>query len=214
MRRLIDDLLSLSKIELNEHVPPSERVDLVGVAKEVVDLVTPVASGQNVKLVLKLEEQEAWVVGDRFQLLQVAQNLVDNAVKYSPPGGTVDIEIATAPSREDAAARAGRRWEGDASRISLVAAPPADVPGYAILRVVDRGPGIARRHLPRLSERFFRVEREETADQTGTGLGLAIVKHIIARHRGGFIVESEVGRGSAFAVFIEQPTDAPHEADA
>ena len=83
-----------------------------------------------------------------------------------------------------------------------------------VLRVVDSGPGIARRHLPRLSERFFRVERDETTDHSGTGLGLAIVKHIVNRHRGGFVVESEVGRGSAFAVFIEQPVETEQEAAA
>jgi two-component system phosphate regulon sensor histidine kinase PhoR len=206
MARLIDDLLSLSKIELNEHVPPAEHVDLVGLTKEVVDTLGPIAQERGVRLEPKFAQPQAWVVGDRSQLIQVVQNLVDNAIKYSPQGGAVEIEIASAANRDEAAARAGRRWD-EASRISLLTPPPTPERRYMVLRVVDSGPGIARRHLPRLSERFFRVEREETTDLEGTGLGLAIVKHIVNRHRGGFVVESEVGRGSAFAVFIEQPAE-------
>ncbi len=207
MARLIDDLLSLSKIELNEHVPPADRVDLVALAKEIIDLATPAASERDVKLILNASAPQAWVTGDRSQLIQVAQNLVDNAIKYSPNGGEVEIEVAAGAAREDAMARAGRRWD-EAARISLLSPPPAGDQSYAVLRVVDHGPGINRRHLPRLSERFFRVERDESSEYSGTGLGLAIVKHIVARHRGGFVVESEVGRGSAFAIVIEQPPAA------
>jgi two-component system phosphate regulon sensor histidine kinase PhoR len=213
MARLIDDLLSLSKIELNEHVPPSERVDLVALARGVADTLGPIAKEDDVRLALKAAEPEAWVIGDRSQLIQVAQNLVDNAIKYSPKGGVVEIEISAHANRDEAAARAGRRWD-EASRISLLSPPPAPERHYAVLRVVDSGPGIARRHLPRLSERFFRVEREETADHSGTGLGLAIVKHIVNRHRGGLMVESEVGRGSAFAIFIAEPDETAVEAPA
>jgi two-component system, OmpR family, phosphate regulon sensor histidine kinase PhoR len=118
----------------------------------------------------------------------------------------VDIEVGLAPSRDEAATLASRRWV-EASRFTLLAPPPAGDRRYAYLRVTDHGAGIARRHLPRLSERFFRVEREETSDHAGTGLGLAIVKHIISRHRGGFTVESEPGQGSAFAVYIEHPPE-------
>jgi two-component system phosphate regulon sensor histidine kinase PhoR len=137
----------------------------------------------------------------------VAQNLIDNAIKYSPPGGTVDVIAGLGDDREEAAVKAGRQWE-DASRVSLLLPPPAAGRHYAYLRVADSGTGIARRYLPRLSERFFRVERDEGAEQSGTGLGLAIVKHIVNRHRGGFIVESEPGRGSAFAVYLERPAGA------
>ena len=114
----------------------------------------------------------------------------------------VTIQIGTADGREAAAEKAGKTWP-EAARIALLTPPPAAGRSYAFVRVADAGPGIPRRHLPRLSERFFRVERDQTAEKTGTGLGLAIVKHIVNRHRGGFVVESEPGRGSAFAVYLE-----------
>jgi len=202
MRRLIDDLLSLSRIELDEHVPPSDRADLAAVAREVVDTLNAVAAERNVRLSLKAPSASARVIGERFQLAQVIQNLIDNAIKYSPEGGEVRIEIDLAGDREDAVARAGRRWE-DAGRAALVTPAPAANRSYAYVRVEDDGPGIDRLHLPRLGERFFRVEREQGQERGGTGLGLAIVKHIVNRHRGGFLVESEPGRGTAFAAYVE-----------
>jgi two-component system phosphate regulon sensor histidine kinase PhoR len=133
----------------------------------------------------------------------VAQNLIDNAVKFSPSGGTVIVEIGVAANREEAMEVAGRRW-ANAGRISLHTPPPGALGRrFGYLRVVDSGQGIAIRHLPRLGERFFRVEREKGSDRGGTGLGLAIVKHIVSRHRGGLLVESELDRGSAFAVYFE-----------
>jgi two-component system phosphate regulon sensor histidine kinase PhoR len=203
MKRLIDDLLSLSKIELNEHVPPSDRADLLAVLREAMDAMAPIAQERGVKISIAAGAPEKFVVGDRFQLVQVAQNLIDNAVKYSPPGGEVLVEVGAADGREAAAELAGRRWP-DAARIALLTPPTTAGRSYAYLRVADSGPGIPRRHLPRLSERFFRVERDQTAEKTGTGLGLAIVKHIVNRHRGGFVVESEPGRGSAFAIYLER----------
>ena len=203
MKRLIDDLLSLSKIELNEHVPPSDRADLLAVLREAMDAVAPIARDRGVTVTVNADAAEQIVVGDRFQLVQVAQNLIDNAVKYSPDGGEVVVEIGAADGRESAAELAGRRW-GDAARIALLTPSTTAGRSYAYLRVADAGPGIPRRHLPRLSERFFRVERDQTAEKTGTGLGLAIVKHIVNRHRGGFVVESEPGRGSAFAIYLER----------
>ena len=205
MRELIDDLLSLSKIELNEHVPPSGEVDLVALSRAMIEKMTPLAQRREVTIALKADAAEMVVIGDRNQLSQVAQNLLDNAIKYSPDGGVVEMTLSFAADREDAAGKAGRRWS-EASRLSLLSAPPASGRQYAVLRISDSGVGIAQRHLPRLSERFYRVERDEGAEQNGTGLGLAIVKHIVNRHRGGFTVESQVGRGSAFAVFLERPS--------
>jgi two-component system phosphate regulon sensor histidine kinase PhoR len=207
MRDLIDDLLSLSKIELNEHVPPSEQVDLAMIVGDMIETLAPQALERKVQVRFERPAEPVVVVGDRSQLSQVAQNLIDNAIKYSPPGGTVDVIAGLGDDREEAAVKAGRQWE-DASRVSLLLPPPAAGRHYAYLRVADSGTGIARRYLPRLSERFFRVERDEGAEQSGTGLGLAIVKHIVNRHRGGFIVESEPGRGSAFAVYLERPAGA------
>jgi two-component system, OmpR family, phosphate regulon sensor histidine kinase PhoR len=208
MRRLIDDLLSLSKIEINEHVPPSERADLVMIAREAIEILGAVAAERRVTVRLSPEAAEHLVIGDRFQLVQVAQNLIDNAVKYTPENGAVTVEIGVAEGREAAADRAGKQWP-DASRISLLTPGPPASRRFVYLRVTDQGPGIPRRHLPRLSERFFRVERDQQAvERPGTGLGLAIVKHIVNRHRGGFVVESELGRGSAFAVYLEQARQA------
>ncbi|HVY86458.1 MAG TPA: ATP-binding protein [Caulobacterales bacterium] len=206
MRRLIDDLLSLSRIELDEHVPPSDRADLTAVAREVLDVLTPVAAERQVRLRMVEPAASAPVVGERFQLAQVVQNLVDNAIKYSAPGSEVSIEVGRAENREDAVAKASRRWEG-AARIALLTPASAPNKSYAYVRVEDKGPGIARRFLPRLGARFFRVERELGSERGGTGLGLAIVKHIVNRHRGGLLVESEPGRGSAFAAYLESASN-------
>jgi two-component system phosphate regulon sensor histidine kinase PhoR len=201
MRRLIDDLLSLSRIELDEHVPPSDRANLSQVALEVADALAPVAKERGVAIKV-VSGEPVTVVGERFQLAQVVQNLIDNAIKYSPDGSSVEVEIGQAESREAVITAAGRRWP-EAGRIALLTPAPVADRSYAFVRVTDSGPGVARRFLPRLGERFFRVEREMGAERGGTGLGLAIVKHIMNRHRGGLLVESEPGRGSAFAAYVE-----------
>jgi two-component system, OmpR family, phosphate regulon sensor histidine kinase PhoR len=202
MRRLIDDLLSLSRIELDEHVPPSDRADLTAVAREVIDALNAVSAERKVRLVMEAPSAPVRVVGERFQLAQIVQNLVDNAIKYSADGGEVRIEIGISGDREDVIARSGRRWE-EAGRAALLTPAAAANRSYAYVRVEDAGPGIPRLYLPRLGERFFRVEREQGQERGGTGLGLAIVKHIVNRHRGGFLVESQPGRGTAFAAYVE-----------
>ncbi|MBL8548769.1 MAG: two-component sensor histidine kinase [Hyphomonadaceae bacterium] len=207
MKRLIDDLLSLSRIELDEHVPPEGQADLVAVLNEAVDWAAPIAAKRGVRFEIKAPRGRALVVGDRIQIGQVAQNLIDNAEKYSPDNGVVEIEVGLAEDREEAVRRSGRQWP-EASRISMVTPLPASDLGYAYFRVVDHGPGIKRRYLPKLGERFFRVAREEGEPRRGTGLGLAIVKHIVNRHRGGMVVESQVDAGSAFGVYLERPAEA------
>jgi two-component system phosphate regulon sensor histidine kinase PhoR len=202
MRRLIEDLLSLSRIELDEHVPPSDRADLSQVARESIDALAGVAQERNVSINLQLRDGAVSVVGERFQLTQVVQNLVDNAIKYTAPGGSVLVEVGAAGDRDDVIAKAGRRW-GEAARIAPLSPPAAANRSYAYVRVEDCGPGIARHFLPRLGERFFRVEREMGDERGGTGLGLAIVKHIVNRHRGGLLIESQPGKGTAFAVYVE-----------
>jgi two-component system, OmpR family, phosphate regulon sensor histidine kinase PhoR len=201
MRRLIADLLSLSRIELDEHVPPSDRADLAAVAREVIDAMNGVAAERGVRIDLDVDGAVN-VVGERFQLAQIVQNLIDNAIKYTPKDGVVRVELARAGDREDTVARAGRRWE-EAGRAALVTPSTVANRSYAYVRVEDGGPGVARRFLPRLGERFFRVEREMGDERGGTGLGLAIVKHIVNRHRGGLLVESQPGRGAAFAAYVE-----------
>lgn len=207
MRRLVEDLLSLSRIELNEHVPPTGRIDMMAVALEAADASSVAATERGVRIEV-IPGPPAWVVGDRFQIAQVLQNLIDNAVKYTPSGGRVAVEVGLGASRDEAVERASRRWPEEGARAALLTPPPNRAGRYAFARIEDQGPGIARRHLPRLGERFFRVERDLSADRSGTGLGLAIVKHIINRHRGGLIVESVQGRGAAFAVAL-QAVEAP-----
>lgn len=202
MRRLIADLLALSRIELDEHIPPSDRADLAAVVRETVDALNELAREKGVTLQFTPPAAPLRVVGERFQLAQVAQNLIDNAIKYTPSGQTVVIEVGAAGDREEAMARAGRRWE-EAARISLLTPAAAANRSYAYIRVEDSGPGIADRFLPRLGERFFRVERDLGDERGGTGLGLAIVKHVVKRHRGGLMVESLPGRGSGFSAYVE-----------
>jgi two-component system phosphate regulon sensor histidine kinase PhoR len=202
MRQLIDDLLSLSRIELDEHVPPTDRADIAAVVREVIDTMAQVAQERDVRISLVSPEETLAVVGERFQLAQVVQNLIDNAAKYTPAGGEVVVHVGKAGDRDDVTLQAGRRWP-EAGRIALVTPPAAANRSYAFVRVEDSGPGVDRRFLPRLGERFFRVEREMGDEKGGTGLGLAIVKHIVNRHRGGLLVESQPGRGSAFAVYVE-----------
>jgi two-component system phosphate regulon sensor histidine kinase PhoR len=178
MNRLIDDLLSLSRIELIEHQSPSERVDVADVARRIAAAFEPRVASRRTRLDLDLTEGLPCVTADADQLEQVVQNLVDNAVKYGRDGGTVRLSLRPA---------APGRWP---SRPGLV------------LAVSDEGPGIAKAHVPRLTERFYRVDKGRSRSAGGTGLGLAIVKHIVNRHRGQLVIESEEGRGSTFSVWL------------
>ncbi|MGC1300845.1 MAG: ATP-binding protein, partial [Caulobacteraceae bacterium] len=206
MARLIDDLLSLSRIELNEHIRPSGRCDLSLVASDVADALAPQITAKKVKVEVQAPPSGAAVVaGDRDQIVQVVQNLLDNAVKYAPPESVVRVEIAAGLTLE--AVNAARPDEGrvtapDGGRMSLLTPVRGAAERYAVVRVDDRGCGLAREHLPRLTERFYRVEGQNSSERTGTGLGLAIVKHIVNRHRGGFFVESAPDRGAAFCVYL------------
>ena len=194
MARLVDDLLSLSRIELNEHIAPSGKVDLARTVQDVADAIRPLTAERNVTVAIIADPQAASVTGDRDQLVQVIQNLVDNAVKYTPRGGKVRVVLQAAASL-DAARAPSRTGVG----LSLLSPDSSDGQTYVVVRVTDEGPGIARQHLPRLSERFYRVEGQRSG---GTGLGLAIVKHVVNRHRGGFAVESAEGEGSTFSVYL------------
>ena len=194
MARLVDDLLSLSRIELNEHIAPSGKVDLARTIQDVSDAIRPLTAEREVKISVRADANAGSVTGDRDQLVQVIQNLVDNAVKYTPRRGDVRVDLEFAINLE--AARAPSR---SGVSLSLLSPDASDGQSYAVLRVSDFGQGIARQHLPRLSERFYRVEGQRSG---GTGLGLAIVKHIINRHRGGLTVESAEGEGTTFSVYL------------
>jgi len=203
MSRLVADLLSLSRIELNEHIPPAGHVDLARAAADVVDAVSVLSADRQVAVRLENRAASAPVHGDRDEILQVVQNLVDNAIKYSPVGGTVEIVIRPDIALDEAAApwSGGSRGDG-ATRLPLVTPDREAGQRYAAVTVRDHGPGLAREHLPRLTERFYRVEGQKSGERQGTGLGLAIVKHIVNRHRGGLTVESEPGRGAVFTAYF------------
>jgi two-component system phosphate regulon sensor histidine kinase PhoR len=186
MNRLIDDLLSLSRIELTEHQPPSDRVDVAEVTQRIAAAFEPRVQAREVHLDLDLAESLPLVTADADQLEQVVQNLIDNAVKYGRAGGRVRVVAKLAKSG---------RW-------------PAR-PGV-VLSVSDDGVGIAKEHVPRLTERFYRVDKGRSRTAGGTGLGLAIVKHIVNRHRGQLVIESEEGKGSTFSVWL--PVAAEREA--
>ncbi|KQY75240.1 cell wall metabolism sensor histidine kinase WalK [Brevundimonas sp. Root1423] len=203
MSRLVADLLSLSRIELNEHIPPAGRVDLARAAADVIDAVSVLSADRAVTVSLQDRGLGAPVNGDRDEILQVVQNLVDNAIKYSPSGGTVEIVIQPDIALDEASApwSGGNRGDG-ATRLPLVTPDRETGQRYAAITVRDHGPGLAREHLPRLTERFYRVEGQKSGERQGTGLGLAIVKHIVNRHRGGLTVESAPGHGALFTAYF------------
>jgi two-component system phosphate regulon sensor histidine kinase PhoR len=178
MRRLIDDLLSLSRIELVEHQPPTETVDVADLIAHVLTFYTPHLNGRRVSIVSAVDPGTPLVRGDGDQLIQVLQNLVDNALKYGRDGGTIRMSARRSGT--------GAEW------------PRAGV----ILAVADDGVGIPAEHLPRLTERFYRVDRARSRSAGGTGLGLAIVKHIVNRHRGQLRIESTEGVGTTISVWL------------
>lgn len=170
MSRLIDDLLSLSRIELDEHVVPSARVNLTDVVAQVENLLRSLAQETGCALDINLPA-EMMVRGDANQLTQVLHNLIENAIRYSGRGKMVSVS---------------GQIEG----------------ATVVLSITDNGPGISAHHIPRLTERFYRVNVQDSRTRGGTGLGLAICKHILNRHRGKLLVQSEVGRGSVFSIHL------------
>ncbi|WP_328734794.1 ATP-binding protein [Falsiroseomonas selenitidurans] len=186
MRRLIDDLLGLSRIEITEHQPPTGRVDLGALAAAEVEAMGPVLGARGARVALEAEPGLVAAPADAGQLAQVLRNLLENAARYGREDGTIQLAVGRAEPGGNA------RW-------------PAR-PGL-VISVTDEGPGIARHHLSRLTERFYRVDRGRGRHAGGTGLGLAIVKHIVNRHRGQLLIESEEGVGSTFRVWL--PAETP-----
>ncbi|PKR88584.1 two-component sensor histidine kinase [Pleomorphomonas diazotrophica] len=181
MGRLIDDLMSLSRLEMKAHVRPTGAVDLAEVLPAVADMLAPVAADRHAVVIAENTLAAAPTAGDRDELTQVFANLVENAVKYGRDGGRITLEI--------------REEIGDDGRAGFRAS------------VSDDGPGIAAEHLPRLTERFYRVDAARSREQRGTGLGLAIVKHIVNRHQGRLVIRSEVGVGTTVNVWLPRRSD-------
>lgn len=182
MTRLIDDLLSLSRVEMRVHLPPRGIVELNESAAYVCQSLEPIAELAKTDVVLHRDDGPARIRGDREEIVQVIQNLIQNAIKYGREGGRVDVKVGRDPSA-------------------------GSVPARVWVSVTDDGPGISPEHLPRLTERFYRVNVASSREKGGTGLGLAIVKHILNRHRGELKIASKLGVGSTFSViFDELPT--------
>jgi two-component system phosphate regulon sensor histidine kinase PhoR len=176
MARLIDDLLSLSRIELNAHLRPVKEVDVVAIVRQVVDGLQMLARDRGVDVNVEMPVDQLMVLGDRDELLRALENLVENALKYAASGKRVDVLLEVGDSA------AGMR--------------------EARIAVKDYGPGIAPEHLPRLTERFYRVDVADSRAQGGTGLGLALVKHVLNHHGGRLSIESVVGLGATFTAHL------------
>jgi two-component system phosphate regulon sensor histidine kinase PhoR len=170
MSRLIDDLLSLSRIEQSSHLQPTAIVDLAAIAGHVVDTLAPTVTGSETHIVCHAEEP-VLVRGDRDELVRVAENLIENAIKYGVSDKPIEVTVA-------------------------------ERGGSGVLTVRDHGPGIPPEHLPRLTERFYRVNPGDSRAKGGTGLGLAIVKHILARHRGRLTIDSDRRQGATFSAIL------------
>jgi two-component system phosphate regulon sensor histidine kinase PhoR len=171
MNRLVEDLLSLSRIELEEHNPPEAPVKLRPIVDSVLDMLQPIAKEYGTAVSVEIPDDLPPVTGDKDQLAQVVRNLLENAIKYGRQGGSVQIR-----------GRAEGRMVAVAFR--------------------DDGDGIPREVQYRLTERFYRVEKARSRKVGGTGLGLAIVKHIVNRHRGRLQIESDLGQGSTFTIYL------------
>lgn len=179
MNRLISDLLSLSRVEADARIRPSDHVDLVAVLDGVLATLRPRAEEAGHVLALQVDpdaQAPALIQGDADQLMQVFLNLTENAMKYSGKGGPVTLHLSRGQGR------------------GLIKG------AVLIVDVIDEGPGIDSLHLPRLTERFYRIDTHRAREMGGTGLGLAIVKHIVNRHRGRLKITSELGKGSTFSV--------------
>lgn len=170
MGRLIDDLLSLSRVELTAHVQPVAPVDLRPILRQVADGLEPLARERGVTITTELPDHALTIAGDREELLRLFENLIENALKYGASGERVVVTTASATD------------------------------GGIRIAVRDFGPGISPEHLPRLTERFYRVDVGDSRAQGGTGLGLALVKHIVNRHRGKLAIDSVKGEGATFTV--------------
>jgi two-component system, OmpR family, phosphate regulon sensor histidine kinase PhoR len=178
MARLIDDLLSLSRVELSAHVRPDAVVDIVPIIRQVADGLEPLAHERQVAINIELPDAPVVIAGDREELLRLFENLIENALKYGASGGKVVVSLTSAMSGEG-------------------------VPEFRVM-VRDFGPGIAPEHLPRLTERFYRVDVGDSRAQGGTGLGLSLVKHIVNRHRGRLLIESVPKKGATFTACFPQ----------
>lgn len=177
MARLVDDLLSLSRIELKEHIAPTETVDMGAIVDDNALALSELARERGVEIRIERATADTRVIGDRDELASVLENLIENAIKYGKSGKFVDVKLADGASD-----------------------------GELVVSVRDFGPGIAPQFLPRLTERFYRVDSTASRAEGGTGLGLALVKHTVNRHRGRLAIQSKPGEGALFTITLPRPS--------
>jgi two-component system phosphate regulon sensor histidine kinase PhoR len=183
MQQLINDLLSLSKIEMNAHAVPTDPVDVAAIVRKQAEHLKHLASSKNIRMNQQIQENLPKVKGEANELAQIVHNLISNAIKYGYSDSEVTVTVkVTSELPQDLNMR-------NLSRVVMVS-------------VKDQGEGIPKQHLPRLMERFYRVDSARSREVGGTGLGLAIVKGIVVRHRGAITIESNVGEGSLFSVYL------------
>ena len=178
MSRLIDDLLSLSRVEVTEHVPPDEKIKLPDIVGSAVEILRGIANKKNMTIRFEEKSELFEILGDQDELMEVFQNLIDNGIKYGDENSEIEISI---------------------EKVDRV--PETDMPGVCI-SFKNKGDGIDEEHLPRLTERFYRADKARSRNTGGTGLGLAIVKHIVSRHRGHLAIESFPGDTTTVSVFL------------
>ncbi|MDG1725933.1 MAG: ATP-binding protein [Emcibacteraceae bacterium] len=177
MTRLIEDLLSLSHIEREAHIPPEERISLDNIIGNVKETLNLRCAKKNMEIIINNDEEYDDIIGDRDQLTQVFQNLIDNAIKYGDENTNIDIRVQRTNSEYS---------EGE----------------FVQIDITNMGSGIAPEHIERLTERFYRVDTARSRSLGGTGLGLAIVKHIVQRHNGQLSFQSEVGKSTTASIFL------------
>ncbi|MDB5540423.1 MAG: hypothetical protein JWQ89_2150 [Devosia sp.] len=177
MAKLIEDLLSLSRIEMHQHMRPTAPVELGSLVREVAEGLHKLAEDSGTKLNVQVPDAPVTVSGDRDELYEVFENLIDNAIKYGADGDTIDITLSP-----------------DAARAGF----------SALVSIVDHGAGVASEHVPRLTERFYRVDADTSRRKKGTGRGLANVKHIVTRHHGSLSIKSQLGQGTRVEVLLRK----------
>ncbi len=207
MQRLIDDLLSLRRIELTEHIAPTETADLFLAARAAKEAVAPIGETRKVKAKYS-GPKKLPVIGKQDELVQLILNVVDNAVQMSPTGSRVSMEASVMDNWQPGDGFRESRIHSDSARRRIIE-PPTIGESYAVLRIRDQGPGFSREHLPRLTERFYRIAGDRESGRKGTGLGLAIVKHITLRHRGGLLIETAEGIGTEFTLLLPYASPEP-----
>jgi two-component system phosphate regulon sensor histidine kinase PhoR len=206
MQRLIQDLLSLRRIEQEEHIAPTETADLDLSVRAAIESVAPLAEARGVTIIYK-KKKRAIVPGHQDETIQLCLNLIENATKLSPAGATVHITLSRFEQWDPTIPFADGRLSKTAIVRNINPVQTSPLPVYTIT-ISDSGPGFSREHLPRIGERFYRVAGDLSSKEKGTGLGLAIVKHIARRHRAGLYVRSEPNKGTEFCiVYQESPTN-------